>query len=153
MVMSTSHFVCESIIYILVVGYSANNHKQNWPVGARSRYCTRHEKLSPIQIINNTVNCKLHLSNVLDGDEQVAVDLAEFQRAAEILQSQRGLSALSLEEQKLLQSLDRLNHRLQCKFHPFSLELVRTGIVLYIYDIHAILGCIQSSIAELIIRW
>ncbi|XP_053478670.1 centrosomal protein of 126 kDa isoform X2 [Ictalurus furcatus] len=52
-------------------------------------------------------------SKVMGGDEQVAVDLAQFQRAAEFLQSQRGLSALSLEEQKLLQSLDRLNHRLQ----------------------------------------
>lgn len=73
-------------------------------------------------------------SNVIDGDEQVAVDSAQFQRAAEFLQSQRGLSALSLEEQKLLQSLDRLNHRLQCKFHPSSLVPVRTGITLYTTD-------------------
>ncbi|MCJ8733537.1 hypothetical protein PDJAM_G00224720 [Pangasius djambal] len=50
---------------------------------------------------------------VIDSHEQVAVDSAQFQRAAEFLQSQRGLSALSLEEQKLLQSIDRLNHRLQ----------------------------------------
>lgn len=69
-------------------------------------------------------------SKVMGGDEQVAVDLAQFQRAAEFLQSQRGLSALSLEEQKLLQSLDRLNHRLQCKLHPSSSGLVRTGSAL-----------------------
>ncbi|XP_060779386.1 centrosomal protein of 126 kDa [Neoarius graeffei] len=52
-------------------------------------------------------------SEVIDGDKQVAVDSAQFQRPVESLQSRRGLSALSLEEQKLLQSLNRLNHRLQ----------------------------------------
>ncbi|XP_047678778.1 centrosomal protein of 126 kDa isoform X2 [Tachysurus fulvidraco] len=53
------------------------------------------------------------VSDAINGDEQVALHSAHFQRAAEVLQSQRGLSALSLEEQKLLQSLDRLNQRLQ----------------------------------------
>lgn len=90
-------------------------------------------------------------SEVIDGDEQVAVDSAHFQRAAELLQSQRGLSALSLEEQKLLHSLDRLNHRLQCKLHLLSSELVRTGIT-YKYILHAVLSYIQSSTAKLIIR-
>ncbi|KAI5098400.1 centrosomal protein of 126 kDa isoform X2 [Silurus meridionalis] len=52
-------------------------------------------------------------SDVIDGDQQVAVDLDRFQKATEIRQSQQGLSALSLEEHQLLQSLERLNHRLQ----------------------------------------
>ncbi|XP_062861101.1 centrosomal protein of 126 kDa [Trichomycterus rosablanca] len=52
-------------------------------------------------------------SVVMDGDDQVAVDSPRQQRGSAFTQSQRGISALSLEEQKLLQSLDRLNHRLQ----------------------------------------
>ncbi|KAI5629668.1 centrosomal protein of 126 kDa isoform X2 [Silurus asotus] len=52
-------------------------------------------------------------SDVIDGDQQDAVDLDRFQKATEIRQSLQGLSALSLEEHQLLQSLERLNHRLQ----------------------------------------
>ncbi|XP_053355970.1 centrosomal protein of 126 kDa isoform X2 [Clarias gariepinus] len=52
-------------------------------------------------------------SDVIDGAKKVAVAPAHFQKAAEFLQSQQGLSALSLEEQQILQSLDRLNHHLQ----------------------------------------
>ncbi|KAG7333041.1 hypothetical protein KOW79_003176 [Hemibagrus wyckioides] len=68
-------------------------------------------------------------SEVIDGDEQVAVDSAHFQRAAELLQSQRGLSALSLEEQKLLHSLDRLNHRLQYVQDVAARNTALTGII------------------------
>ncbi|KAG9272828.1 centrosomal protein of 126 kDa isoform X1 [Astyanax mexicanus] len=51
---------------------------------------------------------------VLDSGVQVAVDVSQLQRAGVVHRGQVfGLSALSLEEQRLLQSLDRLNHRLQ----------------------------------------
>ncbi|KAK1785139.1 hypothetical protein P4O66_018552, partial [Electrophorus voltai] len=52
---------------------------------------------------------------VMESDGQAALDVAQSQRAG-LVQQKRGqafgLSALSLEEQKLLQSLDRLNERL-----------------------------------------
>ncbi|KAI4883392.1 hypothetical protein NFI96_007923 [Prochilodus magdalenae] len=73
---------------------------------------------------------------LMNGDGQVAVDVSQLQRAGVVLQQQQqrgqvfGLSALSLEEQRLLQSLDRLNQRLQCKIHVLLalIQLARTNM-------------------------
>ncbi|XP_030621070.1 centrosomal protein of 126 kDa [Chanos chanos] len=54
---------------------------------------------------------------VIDREDLIAVGTVQTHRAGVVQQQQRaqslGLSALSLEEQRILQSLDKLNHRLQ----------------------------------------
>ncbi|XP_036440692.1 LOW QUALITY PROTEIN: centrosomal protein of 126 kDa [Colossoma macropomum] len=71
----------------------------------------------PISLYSSKTDQTVHDEEVMNGEGQVAVDVSQLQRAGVVLQQQRGqafgLSALSLEEQRLLQSLDRLNHRLQ----------------------------------------
>lgn len=53
--------------------------------------------------------------------------------------SQRGFSALSLEEHKLLRSLDRLNHRLQCKLHHSHKHNLFKQAMRYKYFVHFVL--------------
>ncbi|KAL6478624.1 hypothetical protein MHYP_G00120570 [Metynnis hypsauchen] len=71
----------------------------------------------PISMYSSKADQTVQDEEVMNGDGQVAVDVSQLQRSRMVPQQQRGqvfgLSALSLEEQKLLQSLDRLNHRLQ----------------------------------------
>ncbi|XP_017563520.1 centrosomal protein of 126 kDa isoform X2 [Pygocentrus nattereri] len=71
----------------------------------------------PISMYSSKADQTVHDEEVMNGDGQ---DVSQLQRSRMVPQQHQqqrgqvfGLSALSLEEQKLLQSLDRLNHRLQ----------------------------------------
>lgn len=75
-----------------------------------------------------TLTCAFYCPEVMDGDSQVAVEVSQLQKACVVLQQHRGKvfvpTTLSLEEQRLLQSLDRLNQRLQCENRPSATIVV-----------------------------
>lgn len=60
---------------------------------------------------------QLHLAEVhaAERDMMAAMETAQTERPAQQRSQQQGLTTISLEEQKILLSLDRLNHQLHCE--------------------------------------
>ncbi|XP_059186509.1 centrosomal protein of 126 kDa [Centropristis striata] len=82
---------------------------------------------------------QLHLTKVLPGGQLeetnivAAMETAQTQRPGTVQQrgQQQGLTNISLEEQKILLSLDRLNHQLYCVQEHVGVNTGMRGLVLY----------------------
>lgn len=77
---------------------------------------------------------QIHLAEVHEGlleerDIVAAMDTAQTQRTGTVQQrsQQRAHTTISLEEQKILLSLDRLNHQLYCEHFSTNKRLFALG--------------------------
>ncbi len=74
--------------------------------------------LSGLESVTQLHLAEVHAEGLLDGRDIVAaMETAQTQRPGTMQQrsKEQGLTTISLEEQKILQSLDRLNHQLFCE--------------------------------------
>lgn len=83
-----------------------------------------HASVVTLTVLSGLVSAaQLHLAEVhaggplQDTDIVAAMETAQTQRPGTVQQrsQQQGLTTISLEEQKILLSLDRLNHQLYCE--------------------------------------